>query len=365
MFDASTLEVFIASTNDLAEARRAVEEVLRDWNSRNGKSRQIMLKPIRWEEDVAPELGPGSFQAVINKQVLDDADILIAIFGKRLGSPTENSISGTVEEIERFEAAKKPILIYFSDEQFNLSEIDTKELERLREFQKSLQKRGLYRKFIDIPKFKLQLRGDLDTVLRDFEALLIPAGRALAYGYFKNFVAPTYEILDGGRVSLPDYAKPEEEPPSLRFDSFRIRIAKPVEWKDATMPALASLKKRFLAEISIGGGGRRAFRIYIPKELHERVDHAAKGGQAGQKLATLDVIDFPTPMVALHDFIEQVEQSLIRKPSTSGLRYWEQQKAAQYNSFFDTLKDYVEKKGLEGPSIEYFDYAKNDESLPS
>ena len=88
MFDASTLEVFIASTNDLAPARKAVEEVLRDWNSRNGKERQIMLRPIRWEADVTPELGPGSFQAVINNRLLDHADILVGIVGKRLGSPT-------------------------------------------------------------------------------------------------------------------------------------------------------------------------------------------------------------------------------------------------------------------------------------
>jgi hypothetical protein len=39
MFDACILEVFIASTNDLKQERLAVEEVLRDWNSRNGEKR--------------------------------------------------------------------------------------------------------------------------------------------------------------------------------------------------------------------------------------------------------------------------------------------------------------------------------------
>lgn len=98
MFDASTLEVFIASTNDLREERQAVEEVLRDWNARNARDRQIILKPIRWEQDATPELGPESFQAVINKRLLDPADILIGMIGKRLGSPTGKSIAGTVEE---------------------------------------------------------------------------------------------------------------------------------------------------------------------------------------------------------------------------------------------------------------------------
>jgi hypothetical protein len=41
MFDASVLEVFIASTNEMMEERRPVEEVLRDWipgTRRTGKS---------------------------------------------------------------------------------------------------------------------------------------------------------------------------------------------------------------------------------------------------------------------------------------------------------------------------------------
>ena len=195
MFDASTLEVFIASTNDLLEERQAVEEVLRDWNARNARDRQIMLKPIRWEEDATPELGPESFQVVINKRLLDPADILIGMIGKRLGSPTGKSIAGTVEEIERFAAASKPVLLYFSDREFTLSDIDTQELERVREFRKAMQTRGLFLTFQNIADFKARLRNHLDTLLADFQALLIPAGRALAYGLFKNFVKPTYDAL--------------------------------------------------------------------------------------------------------------------------------------------------------------------------
>jgi hypothetical protein len=46
MFDASVLEVFIASTNEMMEERRAVEEVLRDWNSRNAQDRQSYSSPF-------------------------------------------------------------------------------------------------------------------------------------------------------------------------------------------------------------------------------------------------------------------------------------------------------------------------------
>ena len=138
MFDASTLEVFIASTGDLMEERQAAEDVVREWNSRNGKDRQIMLKPLRWEKDFTPELGAGGPQGIINKQLLDGADILIGIFGKRLGTPTQAEISGTAEEVKRFKEAGKPVLLYFSDKPFSLSQIDTKELEAVKNFRKEI-----------------------------------------------------------------------------------------------------------------------------------------------------------------------------------------------------------------------------------
>ena len=62
-----------------------------------------------------------------------------------------------------------------------------------------------------------KLRSHLDSLLQDFQALLIPAGRALAYGLFKNFVEPTYRILRGLRVDLPDYKLPNEEEESSRL----------------------------------------------------------------------------------------------------------------------------------------------------
>lgn len=362
MFDASTLEVFIASTNDLAPARTAVEEVLRDWNSRNGKDRQIILKPIRWEADVTPELGPGSFQAVINNRLLDHADILVGIVGKRLGSPTGSSIAGTVEEIERFAEAKKPVLLYFSDEPFNLSEIDAEELKAVREFRESMQQRGLYRTFKSIEHFKAQLRDHMDSLLQSFQALLIPAGRALAYGYFENFIAPAHDVLRGLEVKLPDYQQRLE----LSFSSFRIRLARPDSLGEATDDAVFNLKTRFLEEISVTTPGRRrAFRIYIPKELHAQLDSARKQETETLHLDRLDVIDFPTPMIVLNKFVRYVDRSLLKgtNSSSAGLGSWQRQKLVQYNEFFEALDYFIEQEGKKGRSIEYFQYRNSQDFI--
>jgi nucleoside 2-deoxyribosyltransferase len=365
MFDASTLEVFIASTNDLTEERGAVEEVLRDWNSRNGKTRQIMLKPIRWEEDATPEQGPGSFQAVINARLLDHADILIGIVGKRLGSPTENAISGTVEEIERFAAAKKPVLLYFSDRQFNLSEIDAEELDRVREFRSSMQHTGLYRTFKDIADFKAQLRNHLDTLLQDFNALLIPAGRALAFGYFTNFVSPLFETLfDGkedGTLMLPDSKF------SFHLSSFRIRIGKPARSEYANDTTVRELKGSLLKEIDIKGK-RRAFRVYVPRIVKETLDDAMRKSLEQKNQGTsrethfecFDVVDFPTPMFAVYKFVSELEKEILKgSPNeSSAMGYWQRQKTIQYNEFFGSLDKYIKGSGKE-QYIEYF-YFTND-----
>ena len=370
MFDACILEVFIASTNDLKQERLAVEEVLRDWNSRNGEERHIMLKPIRWEEDTTPELGPGSFQAVTNQRLLDPADILIGIVGKRLGSPTENSIAGTVEEIERFAAAKKPVLLYFSDREFNLSEIDPQELERVREFRKAMQTRGLFRTFNDIEKFKEGLRSHLDTLLGDFKSLLIPASRALAYGYFKNFVEPVHECLynDDKEVKLPDYKLPNEKNKmTLSYSSFRIRIAKPVSLDHATNNAVRQLRENRLGEISVKApNSPRAFRVYVPTETKKLLDDAMSNNLEVE-LDRFDVVDFPTPLIALYDFVKSVEQTTLKgkNDESSAVGYWQRQKAIQYKEFFDSLDFYVREEGMEGSSVGYFDYNNSpDFKLP-
>lgn len=350
MFDASTLEVFIASTNDLADARTAVEEVLRDWNSRNAKARQIMLKPIRWEKDTTPELGPGSFQAVINKRLLDPADILVGIVGKRLGSPTAHAVAGTVEEIERFARAKKPVLLYFSDEPSNLSQIDTDELARVNEFRKSMQQRGLYLTFNRLDELKQHLHNHLDTLLQDFKALLIPAGKALAYGYFRNFVEPTHTLLRGGAVDLPDSKSVKR----LSFKSFRIRIAKPASLDDATDNAAFDFKKQ-LRELSLSAPSmRRAFRVYLPEALYDQLNSMEHGETAANppQLDELTVIDFPTPLIALNTFVQYVEASIVKTTSEAS-GYWERQKNIQYTEFFTSLRSYQANAGIDRTNVDF------------
>lgn len=142
VYSASVVRVMIASPSDVQDARDAVEQALYAWNDAHGEERAVSLQPWRWETNAVPILG-GEPQALINSQLLDRADIVIALVGSRLGSPTAAAASGTVEEIERALAADKPVHLYFSLAPLPI-DVDTRQLDGVREFKKAIQERGLY-----------------------------------------------------------------------------------------------------------------------------------------------------------------------------------------------------------------------------
>ena len=55
-----------------------------------------------------------SWRAWLNDQLVDRCDILVGMFWTKLGTSTGVAASGTVEEIDRFVAAGKPAMLYFS-----------------------------------------------------------------------------------------------------------------------------------------------------------------------------------------------------------------------------------------------------------
>ncbi|XVV05922.1 hypothetical protein ACQPW3_11210 [Actinosynnema sp. CA-248983] len=144
-YTAQVLRVMIASPGDVADARDAVEAAIHGWNDANARNKQIILHPWRWETSAVPVLG-GRPQELINAQGVDDSDIVFALFGSRLGSPTRDAVSGTVEEIERALEQGKPVHLYFSTAPLP-NDVDTAQLEGLRDFRREIQNRGLLGEF--------------------------------------------------------------------------------------------------------------------------------------------------------------------------------------------------------------------------
>jgi hypothetical protein len=118
-FSARVIQIFIASPGDVHDEREIATEVIQRWNDLNARERSLVLLPLGWETHSSPELGTRP-QAVINRQVLDQCDLVVGIFWPRLGTPTGVSPSGTVEEIERSGNDGKSIMLYFSNAKVEL-----------------------------------------------------------------------------------------------------------------------------------------------------------------------------------------------------------------------------------------------------
>jgi len=143
----------IASPGDVPSERTIIRDVIYEWNAVHSEQRNIVLLPIGWESHSSPEMGDTP-QEIINNQVLDKCDLLVGVFWTRVGTPTNEFASGTVEEIEKHIELKKPAMLYFSSQPVALDSVDMKQVEELKRFKDSCQSRGLYESYESHANFK-------------------------------------------------------------------------------------------------------------------------------------------------------------------------------------------------------------------
>jgi hypothetical protein len=152
-FRANVLKVMIASPEDSVEERKIVTGAIYRWNDTNASVRRLVLLPIKWETYSTPQLGVPA-HTVINQQLLDDADIVIGIFGPRTGTPTKDWISGTVEEIKKHVAAGKTAKVYFSEVRVAPKNVDQNQYAPVQKFQEELDGSGLSATYQNMQQFR-------------------------------------------------------------------------------------------------------------------------------------------------------------------------------------------------------------------
>jgi hypothetical protein len=104
--------------------------------------------------------------AEFSDTLLEDCDLLVGIFWTKLGAPTGASASGTVEEIERHQAAGKPAMIYFSTEPVVPQSIDQEQFAALMKFKDWCKEKGLIETFENITAFRQKFMRQLQIMLR-------------------------------------------------------------------------------------------------------------------------------------------------------------------------------------------------------
>lgn len=167
-FNSTMLKVLIASPSDLSEERDAAEAAIHEWNAVNAEEEGVALLPVRWETSVFP-LANNRPQAEINRQIVDGSDILIGLFWTRMGTATGVATSGTVEEIDRFAAAKKPTMVYFSQRLVDPTTLDLAQLGALTDFKKETYAASLTGSFKSPDDLRHQLYKHLSGIVRQLK----------------------------------------------------------------------------------------------------------------------------------------------------------------------------------------------------
>ncbi len=167
-YDARVYRILIASPSDVLEEREAAVRVMQDWNNLHSDNRRVVVLPLRWETHAAPEYNVRPQEAV-NRRIVDDCDLLVGIFWTRLGTPTGEADSGTLEEIERVAKAGKPVMLYFSHVPVDPSHVDLDQMEKLKTFKERISSHALVEVFGSSLNFRDKFANQLELKIRDLQ----------------------------------------------------------------------------------------------------------------------------------------------------------------------------------------------------
>lgn len=159
-YQATVHKLLISAPSDVpSDDRAVVREAVERWNVIYGRQFGAIVAPMHWATHAAAEHGERP-QASVNSQLVDDADIVVALFWHRLGSSTGESESGTIEELERAHAKGAHVAILRCGRDIPQS-MDLDQLGRLRKFYEETASRSLMLEYAD----DADLARHVDTIL--------------------------------------------------------------------------------------------------------------------------------------------------------------------------------------------------------
>jgi Tfp pilus assembly protein PilO len=207
------VRVFAASPGDVAQERAVVEGVVREMNDGWTADLGYRVGLVRWETDTYPGFADAA-QDVVNQQIGDDYDVFIGIMWARVGTPTDRSESGTVEEFERAYARFKAdptsvhLMMYFKNGPLQPDQIDPFQLVKVNEFkQRVADLGGFYREFLHSEDFERLVRSNLSQYLRDRRKKAGPFDRAAVPAVSTEPVEPKENTDDRGYLDLAEEAE--------------------------------------------------------------------------------------------------------------------------------------------------------------
>ena len=167
-YNAKVFNVMIASPSDVASERSIVREAIYEWNAVHSEKENIVLLPVGWESHSSPEMGARP-QEIINEQTVDKCDLLVGIFGTRIGTDTGKYPSGTIEEIEDHIKSGKPAMVYFSNQLGDSGNFEAEQYTELMKWKEYYRSRGLCESYDSDADFKDKFSRQLQIKVNQHE----------------------------------------------------------------------------------------------------------------------------------------------------------------------------------------------------
>lgn len=161
------IKLALCGPSDVAKEVGFAQKVIDEWNRTNAESRGVTIRHSHWSTDTFPDASR-SGQNAINKQMIDQAGIIVAIFWSRIGTPTSVAESGTVEEIRRGIALNRKVLVYFSNLEPLPANADESQVERLWNFRQELRATSSCWSFQSRNQFREEFTTHLALAMNEF-----------------------------------------------------------------------------------------------------------------------------------------------------------------------------------------------------
>jgi len=145
----SEYRCLLISPTDVLREREALTHYINRWNAMIGSGLGVRVDLVRWESHVTPDLSSHP-QTLINSQIVNSSDIGIAIFWSKIGTPTTEYESGSVEEIYQLLQRQARVMVYFCERPIPQANINNEQFLKLLTLKERLKVIGLYAEYTEI-----------------------------------------------------------------------------------------------------------------------------------------------------------------------------------------------------------------------
>jgi len=146
-------DLLISCPSDVEEELKIIEETVSEFNHMIAQPNHATIITKHWSKDSYPQPGDNP-QNLLNEQFVRNCDAAVAVFWTRFGTPTDNYGSGTEEEIEELIKNGKQVFLYFSNRPVNPDDLDSEQYDKVKEFRKKYESRGIYASYSNSEEFK-------------------------------------------------------------------------------------------------------------------------------------------------------------------------------------------------------------------